>query len=479
MRRLAQRAIERLEDLGAEYGDARLETATTEFLAFRNGKPHEASLKNREGIGVRVLVSGRWGFASSSGLEASEVDSVVERAVEVARSGGRVSGPSVQLAPLDPQSGHYEGPCTKNPFEVPRERKLELLTRAAENLHAPSEVTMSYASLWFERNNRVFASLEGSLVSSTLIYSYPFLHANAVYRGDAQSRNLHCGARIAGFEWIEDMGIPGVAERIAEEAVMKVRAEEGPTGTMDLILDGTNLSLTMHESVGHPTESDRAIGWEANMAGRTFLSLSDQGSFQYGSSLVNILADNTLPYGLASWGWDDDGVPGQKWHIIKDGMFQEFGSVRETADLIGVKRSRGCCRAQDFSHFQINRQPNFYMVPSSQPVSEDDLIADTKHGIYIEGRGSYSIDQVRMNFQFGGDFFWEIRNGKKVRPLKKVIYGSTTPDFWRSCDGIADERSFRTMGLLTCGKGEPVQAGRMTHGSSTARFRGIEVRGGR
>ncbi|MBD3370603.1 TldD/PmbA family protein [Candidatus Fermentibacteria bacterium] len=479
MRELAQRAIERLEDLGAEYGDVRLETTNTEYLAFRNGRPREASLQNTEGLGVRAIVGGRWGFASCSGLSASETDSVVKRAVDVARSGARVSGPSVDLCPLEPQEGHYDGPYRQDPFEVPRERKLDLLTRAAENLHAPSEVTMSYASLWFERNNRIFASTEGSLVSSTLIFSYPFLHANAVDRGDAQSRNLHCGARVAGFEWIEDMGIPGLAGRIAEEAVMKVKAEEGPTGTMDLILGGTNLSLTMHESVGHPTESDRAVGWEANMAGRTFLSISDQGNFRYGSPLVNLLADNTIPYGLASWGWDDDGVPGQKWHVVKEGVFQEFGSVRETAALIGRKSSRGCCRAQDFSHFQINRQPNLYMVPSSEPVSEDDLISDTKHGIYIEGRGSYSIDQRRLNFQFGGDFFWEIRNGKKVRPLKKVIYRSTTPDFWRSCDGVADERSFRTMGLLTCGKGEPVQAARMTHGSSTARFRGIEVRGGR
>ena len=478
MRQLARRAVEALRDAGVDYGDVRVESITTESLTFRSLRLSDASLSTEEGAGVRVVVDGCWGFASCTGLSAAGIDTAVSRAVAVARAGGVAAAGEVRLSRQPPQEGHFESPCLQDPFDVPREEKIDLLTRASENLHSPREVSVSYASLWFEKRHRVYGNTQGTLVSSEMVFSQPLLHATAVHRDDAQSRSLQVGGRAAGYEWIRELDLADTATGVGEQAVMKVKADEGPTGTMDLVLDGIHLGLTMHESVGHPTESDRALGWEANMAGRSFLKLSDRGSLRYGSPLVSFRADNTMDGGLATWGWDDEGVPGQSWHLVRNGIFEEFGTVRETALELGEKGSRGCCRAQDFTHFPINRQPNLYLEPGEEGVTPEELIAGVDHGIYIEGRGSFSIDQMRLNFQFGGDFFWEIRDGRKVRPLKKVIYRSTTPEFWGSCDGIAGPEHFRRLGILTCGKGEPMQAGRMTHGASPTRFRSIEVRGG-
>ncbi len=475
MKQLAERVIGQLRHRGVDFGDARVENTDLENLTFRKQRLAEAELQVERGVGVRVLVGGCWGFASCTGFDAAEVESTVDRAVEVASAGAGVMEGSVRLSEEVPSVGHYDGPCIIDPFKVPRTEKLDLMARAADIMHASDLISMSWTNLRFERKKRVFGNTQGTLVSSDLVFTMPLINAYAVHDGDMQSRGFQDGARIAGWEWVQEADLLHWAEKAREEAIMKVKAPESPAGTMDLVLDGTHLSLTMHESVGHPTESDRVLGWEASMAGRTFLNIDDQESLKYGSDIVNFIADNTMPYGVASWGWDDDGVPGQKWYTVRNGIFQQFGSVRETALLVGRKHSTGCCRAQDFASFPINRQPNFYLEPGSEAVTPDDLISEVEKGIYIEGRGSFSIDQRRVNFQFGGDMFWEIRNGKKVQPLKKVIYRSTTRDFWGSCDGIADSRSFRTMGLLTCGKGEPMQAARMTHGASTSRFRDIEV----
>ncbi len=478
MRNLAERIVGQLRDRSVDYGDARVENTDLESLAFRKQRLAEAELQAGQGVGIRVLINGCWGFASCSGFDTDLVEKTVDRAVLLARAGAGVMEGSVRLSEEIPSIGHYDGPCERNPFEIPRSEKLDLLARAADIMHSSPLINMSWSNLRFERKRRAFSNTEGTLVSSDLIFSMPVIMAYAVHNDDMQNRGFQEGARIAGWEWIEVADMIFWAEKCREEAIMKVKAPEGPSGVMDLVLDGTHLSLTMHESVGHPTESDRVLGWEASMAGRTFLNIDDQERLKYGSEIVNFIADNTMPYGVASWGWDDDGVPGQKWYTVRDGIFQQFGSVRETALLVSRKHSTGCCRAMDFASFPINRQPNFYLEPGKESITPDDLISDVNKGVYIEGRGSFSIDQRRINFQFGGDMFWEIKNGKKVQPLKKVIYRSKSRDFWGSCDGISDDRFFKTMGLLTCGKGEPMQAARMTHGASTTRFRNIEVRGG-
>ena len=477
MKQLVERAVETLRTIGVDYGDVRAELIKTENTEFRNARLDDCRTEETEGIGVRVLVNGSWGFAACTGFDKADVDNVVKRAVEIARAAGGMG--KVELAPLEIQQGVYSGPCEKDPFQVSRGDKIALLQKTSDEIMKDSRIKSSYAQLWFEKRDRVIGSTRGDLIETDLVFTQPSLHVTAVAGGDAQTRSLQDGARIAGWEWVEKSGIADWGEKAREEAIMKVLADESPSGKMDLLLDGLHLSLTMHESVGHPTESDRALGWEANMAGRTFIGLNDQGSLRYGSDMVNLIADNTTPSGVASWGWDDDMVPGQKWYTVKNGIFQAFGSVRETALLVGQKKSTGCCRAMNSSCFPINRQPNFYLDAPENGVTPEDLASDIKHGIWIEGRGSFSIDQRRENFQFGGDLFWEIKKGKKVRPLKKVIYRSRTPEFWGSLDGIADKKYFRSMGLLTCGKGEPGQSARMTHGASFSRFRGVEVGGGK
>ncbi len=478
MKDLAELAVGELHAEGVDYGDVRVEDRRLERITFRSRRLEEAMVQSSEGVGVRVLVRGCWGFASSSGLSAGSVESAVRRAAAIARSGASAGEGTVRLAPLEPQEGHYESPCVRDPFTVDMKDKTGLLEECAAIMHADPSISMSWGQIHSERFDRIFASTEGTKVSSRIIQTQPFLTAFAVHDGDAQSRSLQTGARAAGWEWIEENDLLSSAAKVRDEAIIKVRAEEGPSGVMDLVLDGLNLSLTMHESVGHPTESDRVLGWEANMAGRSFVKPSDRGTLRYGSEHVTFTADNTMPMGLASWGWDDDGVPCQRWRIVENGVFREFGSVRETALLIGRGSSSGCCRAESFAHFPINRQPNFYLEPSGDPVTPADLMSGVGRGIFIEGRGSFSIDQNRVNFQFGGDMFHEIRDGRITRPLKKVLYGARTTEFWGSCDGVADSRFFQPMGLLNCGKGEPMQAARMTHGASPARFRSITVGGG-
>jgi len=471
------RAVEALKTMGVDYGDVRCEVVKTEETTLRNARLENCSTQDTEGAGIRVLIGGCWGFSACTGFRQEDIDTAVRRACEIAGSAGGMG--RVDLAGLEIQNGTYSGPCEKDPFEVSREDKISLLQKTSDDMMKDPRIKSSVAQLWFEKRERIIGTTRGDVVESDLVFTQPYLSATAVEGGDAQTRSLQDGARIAGWEWVERSGIAAWGEKAREEALMKVLADESPSGTLDLLLDGIHLSLTMHESVGHPTESDRALGWEANMAGRSFLAPADQGKLRYGSEQVNFLADNTLPHGVATWGWDDDLVPGQKWYTVKNGIFQEFGSVRETALLVGRKASRGCCRAMDAQCFPINRQPNFYLEPPKNGVSPEELASGINHGIWIEGRGSFSIDQRRENFQFGGDIFWEIKNGKRVRPLKKVIYRSRTRDFWGSLDGIADKDHFRPCGFLTCGKGEPMQSARMTHGASFSRFRGIEVGGGR
>jgi TldD protein len=264
-------------------------------------------------------------------------------------------------------------------------------------------------------------------------------------------------------------------DRVAEQALEHLKAPECPAGVMDLVLDPAHLSLTIHESVGHPTELDRVLGMEESLAGRSFATPEKLGNFQYGAPIINFVADNTLSGGLATHGFDDDGVAGQRWHMIKDGVLNAYGTSRDMAGFVGYERSTGCARADHWSHTPIVRIPNLSLMPGTVECTPDDLISGVEDGIYIEGRGSFSIDQMRYNFQFGGDAFWRIKDGKKAGMLKNVTYQSITPDFWNSCDGLADERFWQPNGILNCGKGDPGQISQMTHGAPYARFRGITV----
>ncbi|MBX3335792.1 MAG: TldD/PmbA family protein, partial [Nitrospira sp.] len=331
----------------------------------------------------------------------------------------------------------------------------------------------SSASLWARRDKKLFVSTEGSHLEFDLLAGQGDCTATALHDGRFASRSFNTPHLRKGYELIEEADFLREATRVAHQAVEKVHAPVVDVGQYDLVLDPEHLSLTIHESCGHPSELDRALGYEANYAGTSFLTTDKRGTFRYGSPDVNLVADNTEPETLAATGYDDDGVKCQRWDIIRDGIFVGYCTNREVAPKVGEAQSRGSNRADGWGHVPIVRIANIGLEPGSASI--DQLIADVKRGIYIEGHGSYSIDQRRYNFQFGGDAFWLIENGRRSHMLRDVIYHGITPEFWNSCDGVADQSTRRRYGFITCGKGQPGQSGWMTHASSPARFRRIEV----
>lgn len=429
------------------------------------------------GYCIRVLLNGAWGFAYNTRLGKDEVAKTAKLAVETAKASARA--PKERPAGMAAEAANTEtliGPCKEDPFAVPNKEKADMLLTACDIMLNVPGVVMSQGLLQFIKMHRVIANSDGSYLDLTNYFANPMLTAVAVSEAESQERSYQGGAKQAGFEFVRELDLVGHAKGWAEEAVIKCGAEDSPSGVMDLVLDPMNLALTMHESVGHPTELDRILGWEANMAGQSFVRPQDVGKLRYGSDLVNFTVDNNLEGGLGSWFYDDDGVKMKTFPLIEAGILANLSNTRETVPLIGWERSNGCCRSDGYSHFPINRIPNLYMGPGTdETVTPDDLIAGVDRGIYIEGMGSFSIDQMRNNFQFGGDMFWMIERGKKTKPLKKVTYQAQTRKFWGSCDGIAGKSHWRSHGVMNCGKGEPVQAMRMTHGASFSRFRDIEV----
>lgn len=462
---------------GADFADIRIveELQNRVWVERRSLKLIDHG--ERFGYCVRVLLEGAWGFASSTGLSRDEVGKTAKRAVEIARASGRVMKEvPATMAWEEPCTRTLTGPCIEDPFGVSNAQKAELLLEACGRMLGVEGVVMSSGFLQFIRLRRVVANSDGSYLDMTNFFANPGLKAIAVLGEESQERSYQGGARQAGYEFIREVDLLGSAQRLAEEAVVKCRAEGCPTGIMDLVLDPMNLALTIHESVGHPTELDRILGWEANLAGRSFIRPGDVGRLRYGSDHVNLTVDNTLEGGLGSWFYDDDGVRMKKFPLIKDGILVDLVTTRETAPLIGWERSNGCCRSDGFDHFPITRIPNLYMEPGPDDgLSPEDLVAGVDRGILIEGMGSFSIDQMRNNFQFGGDMFWMIEGGRKTRPLKKVTYRAQTREFWGSCDGIAGRRFWQPHGVMNCGKGEPQQVMYMTHGASWARFRNISI----
>lgn len=473
-------AMEYADKLGADYADMRIQRTHTESIYLRKLSLKDTSEDVIYGYGIRVLKNGAWGFAHCSIFDQESVISTVKKAFEIAAQSARLrNGDGIKLAHERSYIDTFKTPVIVDPFSVPLKEKVDFLMEINKTMLNYNGIRLATAYIETRRDEKLFASTTGTRLDLSTTLVYPSFTATAVNDNDSQSRSFNNGAKAAGWEYVEGMNLLNKAHQIAEEAIMKVNAESLDTtpARRDLIIDPMNLSLTMHESVGHPTELDRVLGWEADYAGISFATPEKLKNYRYGSSIVNFVGDNTLSYGLATAGYDDDGVPGQKWYIIKDGILNEYGSTRETIPFIGGQSSRGCSRATYYSDFPINRIPNLYLEPGKNTLSPEDLIADTEDGVYIEGQGSFSIDQHRVNFQFGGDLFYEIKNGKKTRMLKKILYISNNPEFWNSCDAICDSRYFKTFGVTNCGKGQPPQSARMTHGASMARFKQIRVGG--
>jgi TldD protein len=465
--------------LGADYADMRIERTRDQSIFLYNLSLKDTSSSDIYGYGIRVLKNGAWGFAHSAVFSEDEVLRTVRRAVETAELSGRLrQGAGLTLAPERSYMATYRTPVAIDPFETPLQEKLDLMLEVNRRMLLNDGIRMATFHLVAHKDEKLFASTLGTRLDLTTQFINPVFTAHAVRDDDSQSRTFDPGGHAAGWEWVLGHNLLHECETVAQEALIKVAAESpGAERRLDLILDPGHLGLTMHESVGHATELDRVLGWEADYAGISFATPEKLREYRYGSEIVNFLGDNTLVGGLATAGFDDDGVPGQKWHVVKNGILVEYGTTRETAPFIGAGYSRGCNRATHYYDQPINRIPNLYLAPGEKELTPAELIADTEDGIYIQGRGSYSIDQHRVNFQFGGDFFYEIRNGKLTRPLKKVLYKSNNPEFWNACDAICDKRFWKPFGVVNCGKGQPGQTARMTHGSSPARFRQIRTGG--
>ena len=461
----------------ADYADARFVATRHEALATRNGALHQLDSVDSEGIGVRVRMRGAWGFAAARGTDRADAEAALERALAVAAA-QPPSGELGPLAPEPPATGSFTSPLELDPFEVPLEDKLAILMACDAGLRSEPGVALALARFQARRTQRVFASSDGALCEQTLTECGGGISAVAVDGDESQVRShpsSHGGhVAQAGYEHFLRLGLADEAPRVASEAVALLGAPACPRGRTTLILAGEQLGLQIHESVGHAVELDRVLGREASYAGTSFVPADGIGSLRYGSEHVNVTADATSPGGLGSFRWDDEGVEGRPVPIVRAGILAGFLSSRETAAEIGLERSGGCMRADGFDRQPIVRMTNVSLDPG-EAGTLDELIADTEDGLLIETNRSWSIDNRRLQFQFEGEAGWEIRGGERGRLLRNPSYAGITPRFWAGCDAVCSPGEWRLISLLDCGKGEPGQIMRVSHGSAPARFRDVEV----
>jgi len=479
LRDLARLALDTAAALGAEYGDVRAIELAREDLQVKNGEVGGLDLSESAGLGVRVLVGGAWGFAATDELTKQGAERCAAQAVSIGRASASLKHENVRLAPEPAHRAVWASECAIDPFDVSLERKLDLLFRIDAEIRSVKGVKNAESFLSFQRKRQLFLSTEGSDIEQTLTRSGGGCTSTAVSADDVQRRSYPQAEglyQMLGYELIEATPYVENARRIAEESVALLSAAQCPSGEHDIILEGSQLALQIHESVGHPTELDRVLGMEANYAGTSFLTLEKRNKLAFGSKIVNLVADATLPNGLATFGFDDDGVEGQRWHIVRDGLFVGYLTSRELAHRAGESRSRGCVRSDGWHHIPMIRMVNLSLQPGTGTL--ENLLADTDHAILMETNRSWSIDQLRYNFQFKTELAWEIRKGKRVRLLKNPTYQGITTQFWNSCDFICGPEEWKPWGVVNCGKGQPGQVAEITHGAAPARFRNVRVGAG-
>ena len=474
---LADVALSVAKDRGASYADIRINRQRVEDLWTRERQVQYVSNNVSYGFGVRVIVEGAWGFAASRLVTPDEIRRVTEQAVAIAKANASYVRSPVRLAPADKVEATWTSSFRKNPFDVSVDDKLAFLLELNEAALAVKGVSFVNSGMTWVDERKFFASSEGSRVEQYLVRGQPYFEVTAVDRdkGDYQSRTTLRTGASAGYEYIETVPWIDEAAQAGEEAVQKLTAKPVEPGKYDLVIHPTNLWLTIHESVGHSTELDRALWWEADYAGTSFLTPDKAGKLKFGSPMVNFVADRLQPSGLATVGYDDEGVAAQRWHLVKDGIFVDWQTTRDLAPLIGRDKSYGCLYADSWGTVPIARMPNVSLQPGEKDVSLEELVSGVKRGILIHGTGSWSIDQQRYNFQFGGQVFREIKDGKIGGMLRDVVYQSRTTDFWGSIDGLGGRSSYEIGGAFTCGKGEPTQLAPVSHGCPVARARNVNV----
>ncbi len=494
-KQLADVALNTAKSLGASYADVRIGRYLNQSLATRERRVQNISNTESFGMGIRVIANGSWGFAALNNLDKDSVAKAARTAVQIAKVNSKLLTEPVQLAP---QKGYgevtWKTPIEKNGFDVPIKEKLDLLL-AVNAAAMEGGANFVNSSLFLINEQKYFASTDGSYIDQDIHRLWPTFTVTKTdsKSGQFQTRQALSSPMGMGYEYLtpdKNEQIDGLftlykrrydmledAKMAAEHVKQKLSAKPVEPGKYDLILDPTNLFLTIHESVGHPTELDRVLGYEANYAGTSFLTLDKWQSkkFNFGSKNVNFVADKTQPGSLAAVGYDDEGVKCGEWDIIKNGILVNYQTIRDQAHILGLKASQGCCYADDWSSVQFQRMPNVSLQPGSQKLSAMDMIKNVEKGIYMLGRNSYSIDQQRYNFQFSSQLAFEIKNGKIEGMLRDAAYQSNTQEFWNSCAAIGDKNDYRLGGSFFDGKGQPGQVSAVSHGCPTTRFNGVNV----
>jgi TldD protein len=494
-KKIADVALNAARSKGATYTDVRIGRYLNQYVITREDKVENIVNTESYGMGIRVIANGGWGFAATDKMDADGVAKAADLAIAIAKENSRLLAEPVRLAP---QKGFgevsWKAPIEKNAFEVPIKEKVDLLL-SVNDAAMKGGANFVNSFLFMVNEQKYFASTDGSYIDQDIHRIWPtfFITKIDATTGKFETRNALSAPMGMGYEYLyarpQDK-IQGVttlykgrydmledATAGAKQAAEKITAKSVEPGKYDLILDPSHLWLTIHESTGHPTELDRVLGYEANFAGTSFLTLDkwESKKFNYGSKLVNIVADKNQVGSLGAVGYDDEGVRCGRWDVIKEGILVNYQAIRDQAHILGLSESQGCCYADNWSSVQFQRMPNVSLQAGKEKKTIDDLIKGVEKGIYIIGDGSFSIDQQRYNFQFGGQLYYEIKNGKIIGMLKDVAYQSNTQEFWNSCVGIADESDYRLGGSFFDGKGQPMQVSSVSHGSSTSRFNGVNV----
>ncbi len=476
MKARLKECIDYLCSKGVDYADCRYVRCEKESIRVSNGNVDAITRNLDVGVGIRVLVGGAWGFAGTAALKTSDLKRTANLAVQIAKASAVVKFEPVVLADQKPFVDHYRTRVRRDPFGVAMDDKTGLLVQTCEILKKSRKIKTAEASMGFFKTNKLFVSTEGAEIEQDIIESGGGFNAVAFDGRVAQKRSYpnSFGGDFAtrGYGFIEEQRFLDEAERVREEAIELLTAADCPDTTTTIIIGGPMMALQVHESCGHPTELDRVLGTEISLAGGSFMTVDKLRKLKYGSDIVSITADATIPGGLGTFGYDDEGVKAQRTPIIKNGLFVGYLSSRETAPVI-KRKSNGTMRADGWNRLPIIRMTNINLEPGDWEL--DDLIADTKKGIYFDLNKSWSIDDKRLNFQFGVEAAREIKNGKLGRMLKNATYTGITPEFWNSCDAICNEKHWRVWGVPNCGKGEPMQTAHVAHGTSPARFRNVRV----
>ena len=495
-KKMATVALNAATKNGASYCDVRIGRYLRQFVITREDRVENVVNTESMGTGIRVIVNGTWGFAATSDFSEDGIAKAAVQATQIAKANSKFQTEPVQLAPVKGVGDvSWKTPIVKNSMEVPLKEKVDLLMSVnGAAMKAGADYIRS--TLFLVNEQKYFASTDGSYIDQDVHRIWAPMEVTVIDKatGKFRTREELGGPRGMGYEYLDTrskgIALPGGAVvygsaynmiddavAAAKQARNKLKARSVKPGRYDLVLDPTHLRLTIHESVGHPLELDRVLGYEANYAGTSFATIDKWQSknFKYGSDKVTLFADKVQPTTLGAVAYDDEGVKTGRWDLVKDGVLVNYQAIRDQAHILGLKESQGCCYADSWSNVQFQRMANVSLAAGKTPLSVADMIKNVENGIYIIGDGSFSIDQQRYNAQFGGQLFYEIKNGQITEQIEDVAYQIRTPEFWNACSAVCDERDYRFGGSFFDGKGQPSQVSAVSHGSSTARFDGINV----